>query len=304
MKSIDRRLFLRYAIQSAAALGLEGTVLARLQKAYAAGGAGLPAVLWLSGGSCTGCTVSLANRVSASHPTDVGDLLLNTIDLDFHPNLMGAAGQLAVDVLMDASQSQYGRYVLAVEGSVPTAFGGNACVAWSDRGRDVTMAEAVSLLAPGAAAILAVGTCASFGGVCSASPNPAAGRTVRAFTGRPAINIPGCPVHPDWVVWTIAQLLAGVSPALDEQGRPRALYSRTVHDLCPRREREEAETFAVEGECLKELGCKGPETVADCPTRLWNGGVNWCVGANAECIGCTAPKFPDGWPSFYDREVV
>jgi len=301
MKSIDRRLFLRYAIQSAAALGLESTVLARLQSAYAAGGAGLPKVLWLAGGACTGCTVSLANRVSASHPTDVGDLLLNTIDLEFHPNLMGAAGQQAVDVLMDAS---HGPYVLAVEGSVPTAFGGHACVVWSDRGQDVTMAEAVNLLAPGAAAVLAVGTCASYGGVSSAYPNPAGGRSVRDFTGRPVINIPGCPVHPDWVVWTIAQLLAGVSPALDAEGRPRDLYSRSVHDRCPRKGQGDATTFAVEGKCLKKLGCKGPDTRADCPTRLWNGGASWCIGANAECIGCAAPKFPDGWQSFYKQEVV
>ena len=301
MKSIDRRLFLGYAIRSAAALGLEGTVLGRLQSAYAAGAAGLPSVLWLAGGACTGCTVSLANRISASHPTDVGDLLLNTIDLQFHPNLMGAAGQLAVDVLVDAS---HGPYVLAVEGSIPTAFGGRACVVWSDRGEDVTMADAVGRLAPGALAVLAVGTCASYGGVSSAAPNPAGGRSVRDFTGLPAINIPGCPVHPDWVVWTIAQLLAGVSPALDDKGRPKTLYSRTVHERCPRRETEEAKTFGVEGRCLEELGCKGPETRAECPVSLWNGGTNWCIGANAECIGCTEPKFPDGWGSFYKRDVV
>jgi hydrogenase small subunit len=301
MKSIDRRLFLRYALQSAAALGIEGSVLGRLQAAHAAGGAGLPTVLWLAGGACTGCTVSLANRVSSTSPKDLGDLLLSTVDLRFHPNLMGAAGQLAVDELMDAS-SQSG-YVLAIEGSIPTAFGGHACVVWSDRGRDVTMAEAVQLLAPGAAAVLAIGTCASFGGVSSAYPNPAGGRSVRSFTGRPAINLPGCPTHPDWIVWTIAQLLGGVVPALDSSGRPSALYSRSVHDRCPRKGTGEAKTFAAQG-CLKALGCKGPNTRADCPTRLWNGSTNWCIGANAECIGCTEAKFPDGWESIYKRDVV
>jgi NiFe hydrogenase small subunit HydA len=301
MKSIDRRLFLRYALQSAAALGIEGSVLGRLQAAHAAGGSGLPTVLWLAGGACTGCTVSLANRVSSTSPKDLGDLLLNGIDLRFHPNLMGAAGQLAVDELMDAS-SQSG-YVLAIEGSIPTAFGGHACVVWSDRGRDVTMAEAVQLLAPNAAAVLAIGTCASFGGVSSAYPNPAGGRSVRSFTGAPVINLPGCPTHPDWIVWTIAQLLAGVTPTLDGSGRPIALYSRSVHDRCPRKGTGEAKTFAVEG-CLKALGCKGPSTRADCPTRLWNGGTSWCVGANAECVGCTDPKFPDGWESIYSKDVV
>ena len=302
MKSIDRRGFLRYAIGSAAALGLEGTVLGRLQTAYAAGGSGLPTVLWLAGGACTGCTVSLANRVSSTGPRDIGDLLLNTIDLKFHPNLMGAAGQLAVDTVMDAS-SQSG-YVLAVEGSIPTAFDGHACIVWNDRGRDVTMVEAVQLLAPGAAAVLAIGTCASFGGVSSAYPNPAGGRSVRAVTGRSTINLAGCPTHPDWIVWTIAQLLAGVTPALDGNGRPTALYSRSVHSQCPRRGTQAAKTFAVEGRCLKELGCKGPETRSDCPTRRWNGGTNWCIGANAECIGCTEPKFPGGWATVYRKDVV
>ncbi len=302
MKSIDRRRFLHYALGSAAALGLEGTVLGRLQTAYAAGGSGLPTVLWLAGGACTGCTVSLANRFSSTGPKDVADLLLNTIDLRFHPNLMGAAGQLAVDELMDAS-SQSG-YVLAVEGSIPTAFGGHACVVWSDRGRDVTMAEAVQLLVPGAAAVLAVGTCASFGGVSSAYPNPSGGMSVRSFTGRPAINLPGCPTHPDWIVWTIAQLLAGVTPSLDSSGRPTALYSRSVHDTCPRKGTGETKVFGTEGRCLKELGCKGPETRADCPTRKWNSGTAWCIGANAECIGCTSSKFPDGWESIYRKDVV
>jgi hydrogenase small subunit len=301
MKSIERRSFLRYAIGSAAALGLESTVLGRLQAAYAAG-TELPTVLWLAGGACTGCTVSLANRVSSTGPRDIADLLVNTIDLDFHPNLMGAAGQLAVDTLMDAS-SQSG-YVLAIEGSIPTAFGGHSCVVWSDRGRDVTMAEAVQYLAPGAAAILSIGTCASFGGVASAYPNPSGGRSVRSFTGRPAINLPGCPTHPDWIVWTIAQLLAGVMPQLDSSGRPTALYARSVHDRCPRKGTEEAKTFAVEGRCLKPLGCKGPQTRSDCPDRKWNGGSNWCIGANAECIGCTEAKFPDGYESVYKSDVV
>jgi hydrogenase small subunit len=194
--------------------------------------------------------------------------------------------------------------VLAIEGSIPTAFDGHACVVWSDHGRDVTMAEAVRLLAPGALAVLAIGTCASSGGVSSARPNPAGGRSVRSFTGGPVINIPGCPVHPDWIVWTIAQLLAGVTPALDSAGRPRQLYSTSVHDRCPRRGGSEAKTFAVEGACMKELGCKGPETRADCPTRLWNGGASWCIAANAECIGCTEAKFPDGWESVYAKDVV
>jgi hydrogenase small subunit len=155
-------------------------------------------------------------------------------------------------------------------------------------------------------AVLSIGTCSSFGGVAAASPNPTGVRTVGAVAGVPTINIPGCPTHPDWVVWTIAQLLLGNSPALDAQGRPADLFAGekcNVHKRCPRREgADEAEQFGLDGYCLEELGCKGPVTQADCPTRKWNNGENWCVGANSICIGCTEKGFPDRFSPFY-REL-
>jgi len=301
MRTVDRRKFLKYCVNSAAALGLSQSVVGRLQVALAADAVGLPAVIWLACSNCTGCTVSLANRISTDHPTDIADLLVNTIDLAYHPNLMGAAGDLAVDTLYSAAN---GQYVLAIEGGIPTAFGGNACMLWTDDGHDVTAMEAVQVLAPNALAILSIGTCAAYGGIPGGPASPTGVMDVRSFTGRPAINIPGCPVHPDWVVWTIAQLLAGTPPALDAEGRPTALYARSVHDRCPRKGTEEADTFAEQGRCLKEVGCKGPETRSDCPTRLWNGGANWCIGANSTCIGCTSSKFPHGWSSFYKGQVV
>jgi len=301
MKTVDRRSFLRYCVASAAALGIDGPVLHTLRRALAAGGSGLPTVIWLAGANCTGCTVSLANRIGTDGPVDLKDLLLGTISLAYHPNLMGAAGDLAVDVLADASR---GDYILAVEGGIPTAFGGHTCMLWSENGTEVTAQEAVTRLAPRAQAILAIGTCASFGGVAGGAPNPTGIRSVQALTGYPTINIPGCPTHPDWVVWTIAQLLAGVTPSLDSNRRPTALFSTsyTVHDKCPRRHTDEAETFGVEGRCLEELGCKGPKTRADCPTRLWNGQTNWCIGANAICLGCTESGFPDRFSAFYGGE--
>ena len=304
MKEIGRRDFLKYCIGSAAVLGLNLTVVGRLQKALAADGAGLPTVVWLNGANCTGCTVSLANRISTDGPKDVADLLINYLDLAFHPNLMGASGDLAVQNLHNATSSGTG-FILAVDGGIPTAFDGHTCMLWTENGREITAKEAVLDLAPKAMATLCIGTCASFGGIPAGNPNPTGIKSVQELTGVGAINIPGCPTHPDWIVWTIAQLLAGITPSLDQDGRPVDLFggeSRNIHHRCPRREREEADTFGQEGQCLKELGCKGPHTQGDCPTRLWNGGTNWCVGANAICLGCTEAGFPDEFSPFYRHE--
>lgn len=296
---IGRREFLKYCIGSAAALGLPLSVLGKLEKAFAEGT--LPTVVWLNGANCTGCTVSLANRFSTQAPTDIADLLVNTIDLAFHPNLMGAAGDLAVDTLIQATS---GEFILAVDGGIPTAFGGHSCVVWTENGIEVTALKAVQALAPKAKAVLCIGTCASFGGIPAGNPNPTGIMSVRNASGRSTINIPGCPTHPDWVVWTIAQLLSGATVALDAYGRPATLFGSenlNVHERCYREDSEEAHTFGQEGLCLKELGCKGPRTQADCPTRKWNSATNWCVGANAICLGCTESGFPDRFSPFYTK---
>jgi hydrogenase small subunit len=302
MKDVSRRDFMKYCIGSAAVLGLNLSVLGKLEKALAAGGG--PPIIWLNGANCTGCTVSLANLFSNSKGTkDVADLLINTIDLAFHPNLMGAAGDMAVAELKSASTTE-GGFVLAVDGGIPTAFEGRTCMLWTEKnGREVTAMEAIQELAPRAAAVLSIGTCASFGGVPAGNPNPTKIQSVSQIAGVDTINIPGCPIHPDWVVGTIAQLLAGESPSLDGDGRPKAFFKKEIHDNCPRKEGgDKAETFGMDGQCLKELGCKGPDTKADCYSRYWNSGTNWCIGANAICIGCTESGFPDEFSPFYDGD--
>jgi hydrogenase small subunit len=297
---IHRRQFLKYCVGSAAALGLPLTVIGKLESALAADGDGLPTVIWLNGANCTGCTVSLANRFSDGEVTDVADLLLNYIDLVFHPNLMGAAGDLAVEQLEAAAS---GSYILALDGGIPTAFGGHTCLLWTDSsGHEVTAEEAVKRLAPNAAAILSIGTCASFGGIPAGDPNPTGIVSVGELIGKQTINIPGCPTHPDWIVWTVANLLTGVIPELDDQGRPREIFREEVHKKCPRKGTGETKIFGQEGICLKGLGCKGPRTKADCHVRQWNNGTNWCIGANAVCLGCTERGFPDKFSPFYKIE--
>ncbi|MEI6503699.1 MAG: hydrogenase small subunit [Armatimonadota bacterium] len=290
---MTRRDFLKLAGLSAGAVGLSALDLTHLEQALA-NPAG-PNIIWLQGTSCTGCSVSFLNRYSTSAPATTADVLINTINLCYHPQIMALAGQSAVEQAQAAYNS--GNYILAVEGGVPTAFGGATCWAWSYNGQDVTMLQAVQSLAAKAKAILSIGTCASFGGIAAAAPNPTGVQSVAAASGKQTINIAGCPTHPDWIVWTISQLLLGNTISKDSNGRPTALYGRTVHSQCPRRERDETGSFGNSG-CLKELGCRGPETRGLCPQSRWNNGVNWCIGAGAPCLGCTEPAF-SGPNAFY-----
>ena len=159
-------------------------------------------------------------------------------------------------------------------------------------GNDVTMLDAVKRYAANATAVISVGTCASYGGVSAASPNPTLVQPVSTALGQKTINIPGCPPHPDWIVAGLVAVLADAPITLDAAGRPDAIYGTNVHQNCPRRSGAEATTYGVDGQCLRQLGCRGPATTAQCPALLWNSGRNWCVDANAPCIGCTEPTFP------------
>jgi hydrogenase small subunit len=298
---ISRRDFITYCTTSAAALGLT-SALGPLTKALAASGG--PPIIWLKGAGCTGCTVSLANRISTSAPVDLADLLINTIDLVYHQTLMGAAGDLAVQNLQNAAA---GSFILAVEGGIPTLYNGKTCTVYSQNGVDVSALQAVQQLAPKAAKVLCIGTCASFGGISGANPNPTGIKSVSAACGISTINIPGCPPHPDWIVWTIAQLLAGAAPTLDAYQRPTALYGSTVHSKCSRNRAPWATSFNQTGLCMGNMGCKGRQTYADCPSRKWNNGQNWCVGtvsssgngADSLCHGCTQSGFPDKYAPLY-----
>ena len=301
---INRRDFLKASAAVAAALGLTTSGLIKLQKVMAAEGS--QPVVWLQGQGCTGCSTSLLNSI---YYTTIDDLLLNTIDLDYHPTVMAAAGDLAVS----AAEAAYnkGGYVLVVEGAIPTAEGGRYCYLWPG----MTALDGVKTFSRKAAFILAVGTCAAYGGIPGGSPNPTRAKGLTEILGRNTgvINIPGCPAHPDWIVGTIAHLLAhGEPPNLDPDGRPRDYYQNKIHSQCPNRHKyNEQGLFAKELSelaCLKKLGCSGQHTSADCPIRKWNSpaqgeyGVNWCIGARNPCQGCTEPGFPDSMSPFYTLE--
>ena len=153
--------------------------------------------------------------------------------------------------------------------------------------------------AKAAKAVLAVGACATFGGVPWAENNPTGAVSAAQYlkdhgVGTPTILIPGCPCHPDWLLGTLTHVLKLGIPPLDALGRPKAFFSRLMHDQCARfadYEREKfAKTFGEEG-CLFKLGCLGPITHTDCALRNWNSGVNSCIRAGAPCIGCGGEQF-------------
>jgi hydrogenase small subunit len=168
----------------------------------------------------------------------------------------------------------------------------------------VTGMEAVMEIAAKAKYIISVGDCAAFGGPSAAFPNPGGAKGVWEVVKRQVINIPGCPAHPDWMSGTFTHLLLYGVPELDSYNRPLLFFSKTIHDLCERRQQFEDGIFAdFPGGpgCLYKVGCKGPVTHADCPLRQWNHGVNWPVKAGAPCIGCASPHFPDGMMPFYNH---
>jgi hydrogenase small subunit len=235
--------------------------------------------------------VSLLNYVSTTAPTNIADVLIHTINLCYHPTLMGAAGKDAAAIVQDVRAR--GNYILAVEGGIPTAYNGFTCIAWTDAsGQEVTLLDAVRQLAPAASRVLSIGTCAAFGGIPAAGPNPTGIQSLQSVAGTSTINISGCPTHPNSIIWVIAQLLAGQTINLDANGRPSDLYPKPVHFSCPRLGTVKADTYGMDNHCMMNMGCLGPLTFATCPSVRWNNGVNWCVDSNSQCIGCTEPNFP------------
>jgi len=246
-------------------------------------------VIWLHFQDCTGCTETL---LRTSKP-DLAELILHLVSLDYHETVMAAAGHQAEAALADAMRENAGKYVLVVEGSIPTR----------DQGVYMKLAGRPALdvlrdVSAGAAAVIAMGSCASWGGLPSTPPDQTGAVGVDALVhGKPIVNIPGCPPNPYTLLGVVLQYaLSGTLPALDAEKRPKFAYDRTIHEHCPRRAHFDAGQFAREfgdaghrqGWCLYMLGCKGPVTHAGCSTRHFNEIPDvWPIGIGAPCAGCT-----------------
>lgn len=258
-------------------------------------------VIWFQGSGCNGCSVSVLN----TFPVTIQNLLLTEVvsgkhvSLRVHNTVMAAQGDLAMKALYD---TETGPFAMVVEGGIPLKDGGFYCEVGEKDGHGIPMTETIGRLGPKAIATIAIGTCASSGGISSTPPNIGEVVGVAEFYKQkgittPVINVPGCPPHPDWFVGTLAQVLMNgpESVEVDEDLRPLAFYGKTIHDQCPRRGSFTANQFAKnfgEPDCLYLLGCKGPVTHADCNIRLWNNKTRWCIEAGAPCIGCAELKFP------------
>ena len=286
--TITRRQLLTFCSGVAATMGLSQA--AGIRMARAAESPFRPPVIWLSGQECTGCTESL---LRAYHPS-LESLILDLISLDYHYVLCSGAGKQATDHKHRIMQEHHGKYVLVTEGGTPMKDDGIYAKSGGHKHVDL-----VREAAEGAAAIIAIGSCASWGGVQSAQPNPTgAVGTHEVIPDKTVINVPGCPPNPYNFLSTVLHVLTfGRPPALDALNRPRFAYGRLIHENCERRPHFDAGRFALEfgdeghrqGFCLYKIGCKGPETSANCPAIGFGdvGEGNWPVGVGAPCFGCT-----------------
>jgi hydrogenase small subunit len=264
-----------------------------------------PSVIWLHMQDCTGCTETL---LRTSQP-DLGSLLLDVISLDYHETLMAASGHDAELALKDAMAQNDGKYVLVVEGSIPTKDNGAYLKIAGRNGIDM-----LKDVADHAAAVISIGSCASWGGLPSSTINPTGAVGVDSIVkNKPVVNIPGCPPNPYVLLGTVLEYATtGKIPKLDAFGRPLFAYDRLIHDHCPRRAHFDSGRFAVSfgdeghrsGWCLYKLGCKGPVTHAPCSTRHFNEVVDcWPIGIGAPCSGCTEKNIAFTVPIFTTADI-
>ncbi len=287
--NVGRRDFIKTCITVSAMLGLPMSMVSKVAAA-AQNADNRPTVIWLHFQECTGCSESL---LRSSHPT-LATLILDMISLDYHETLMAGSGHQAEKSLHDSMTANKGKYILVVEGAIPTKDNGIYCKVGGK-----TALESLRKAAEGAAAIIAIGTCASYGGIQSVGPNPTGAVGVRdIIKDKPIINLPGCPPNPyNFLSTVLHYVIFNKLPALDQLGRPLFAYGRKIHEHCERRAHFDAGRFAkaygdpthAEGYCLYKLGCKGPATYANCSVVRFNDGVAWPVGIGHPCIGCTEP---------------
>lgn len=290
-RGVSRRGFLKYCATTASLMALPPTMISAIAAALEK--AKRPSVIWLSFQECTGCTESLTR----SHSPSVEGLILETVSLDYHHTLQAASGSRAEEAREQAMKENFGKYLLVVDGSIPMGNPGYSTIA------GVSNLDMLNEAAKGAAAVIAVGSCAAFGGLPKAGPNPTGAVPVsHLIKDKPIINVPGCPPIPVVITGVLTHFLTfGRVPELDHLNRPKVFYGDSIHDRCYRRPFYDkglfAETFDDEGArkgwCLFKLGCKGPVTYNACATTKWNQGASFPIQSGHGCIGCSEPNFWD-----------
>ena len=297
-KGYSRRQFMEFCGVAAAAAGLGQSAIAQVAAAFEK--KEKPAVVWMHFQECTCCSESF---IRASHPFVV-DVLLDVLSLNYTETLMAPSGFQAEKSLADTIEKNKGKYIVLIEGAVPTHDGGVYCMIGGKTA--VSILEEVS---KDAAAIVAWGSCASNGCVQAAKPNPTGATPAHKLVGKTVINVPGCPPIADVMMAVVTHMLVlGQTPALDSLGRPKEFYGRRIHDTCYRRPNYDAGLFveswddenARKGFCLYKMGCRGPVTYNACSVVKWNGGTSFPIQSGHGCIGCSEAGFWDNGP-FYQH---
>jgi hydrogenase small subunit len=258
-------------------------------------------IVWLEGLECTCCSESF---IRSAHPL-AKDVVLSMLSLDYHHTLMAAAGHQAEAALDDVLKKHKGNYILAVEGNPPLNNDGMYCITGGK-----PFVDTLQRVAADAKAVIAWGSCASWGCVQAARPNPTGATPIdKVIRGKPIIKVPGCPPIPEVMTAVVTYMLTfDRIPDLDRQGRPKMFYGQRIHDKCYRRPHFDAGQFAEawdddgarRGYCLYKMGCKGPTTYNACSTVRWNEGTSFPIQSGHGCIGCSEEGFWDKG-SFYDR---
>lgn len=305
---MTRRDFLKIASASLALLGLSQALTPQVAKALEES-LGKTAVVWLEGQDCCGCSESFLNSLEPLATS----ILLDSISLRYHETVMAASGDQAEEAL--ARTIKEGGYLLVIEGSIPMVEDGFYCTIGGKPFKDIVRETASK-----AAAIIPVGACASFGGIPRSGPTDAVGYLFRGTkkhhyfddvtAGKPVINLPTCPLHPERLVAVIVHYLTfSTVPPLDHFNRPLAFYSALQHDNCERRGHFDAGRFMTDwGDpaqrewCLYLKGCRGPYARQDCWKRLWNSRSSYCIKANAPCSACSEPEFYESFSPLYERQ--
>ncbi len=287
-----RRDFLRYCGFLTAALALPQLPYREAVAAALTAKPRVP-VLWLNGQDCNGNIESL---IRSGSPTP-SELLLDHLAVNYVELLMAAAGS-AAERSRTATIAK-GGYVLVVEGGIPTGASGAYCTVG---GRAFT--DIVREAAGKAAKVISVGTCASWGGVPAARGGVTGAVDLQTFLGpsKRIIRLPGCPVNAVNVVGTIVHFITfGKWPSVNQNGLPFFAYGEEIHEDCPRKDYYEDGKFVLawgdeghqKGWCLRKMGCRGPETRANCREKKFNGGTSYNIASGAPCYGCVLPKFWD-----------
>lgn len=293
-RGVSRRSFMKLCGTLAVMVGLGEAAAPRVAEALeesviGASQGNLYPVIWMEGASCTGCTESFA-QIDAP---DAATVVLEMISLNYSETLSAAAGHSMEEA--KAQTIAAGNYLVVYEGAVQNAWDGNALRIAGKTGNEHLIEAAES-----ANAVVALGSCAVNGGWMAAHPNPSQAEGVQSFLKKqgietPVINIPGCPPNPEWLCAVLIDvLLLGKLPELNAEGKPKQIFGQTVHDNCQRRGHFENGEFVYEfgskeealGYCLFPLGCRGPQTKANCGVVRYNHRRSWCVEAGAPCIGC------------------